>query len=296
MQLSIIVVPYKCKDKLEITLDAVFASKASFDFEVIVLDNDSGDGSEEMVLEKYRSQIATGQLQFIQNGANLGFPKANNIGMKLAKGEYLLLLNPDTKLEPDNLEIMMQFMRARPDVGIATCKLMKPDGTLDVACRRSEPDPKVAFYRLSGLQFLFPKKFGAYNISGSDVNTESEIDACVGAYMFMSRECYNRTSGFDERFYMYGEDLDLCRRVREIGLKVWYYPKTTCLHFKGQSSKKAPQKSLYAFHDAMWLYYDKWYRSQYGFMMSAFVYLGVWARYYLKLMQNWFRKEAIVSK
>lgn len=296
MKLSIIVVPYKCKDKLEITLDAVFASTASFPFEVIVLDNDSGDGTEELVLQKYAKQIEDQQLRFVQNGRNLGFPKANNIGMKLASGEYLLLLNPDTQLDPDNLSVMMRFMQSRPDVGIATCKLVKPDGSLDAACRRNEPDPKVAFYRLSGLQFLWPKKFGAYNIAGSDIDQEGAIDACVGAYMFMSRQCYELTNGFDERFYMYGEDLDLCRRAREAGLKVWYYPKTSCLHFKGQSSKKSPKKSLYAFHEAMWLYYDKWYRRHYGWPMSVFVYLGVWGRYYLKLVQNWFRQEAIVSR
>ena len=128
------------------------------------------------------------------------------MGMKLATGEYILLLNPDTKLDPDNLEVMVKFMRDRRDVGIATCKLVRPNGELDHAARRSEPDPKVAFYRLSGLQKLFPKRFGAYNVLNSNVNVGSQIDACSGAYMLLSRKAYQLTNGFDERFFMYGED------------------------------------------------------------------------------------------
>jgi GT2 family glycosyltransferase len=292
MKLSVIIVSYKCKDVLDVTLEAVYASNVNFDYEVIILDNDSNDGTVEMVKEKYLSQpeIAA-RTQFIENRANLGFPKANNIGMKKAKGEYILLLNPDTKVDVDNFQVMMDFMESRPDVGIATCKLMLASGGIDPASRRSEPEPKIAFYRLSGLQYLFPKKFGAYNVLNSNLDEESELDACVGAYMFMSRACYEKTGGFDERFYMYGEDLDLCKQARELGFKVWYYPKTTCLHFKGQSSKRAPQLALYAFHEAMWIYYDKHYRKKYNFLMDALVYIGVWGRYYWKSFRNLLRPK-----
>lgn len=297
MHLSIIIVPYRCKDQLEVTLDAVFASQTDITYEVIVLDNDSGDGTEEMVHEQYLSNTdISHKLRFVQNGENLGFPKANNIGMRMATGDYILLLNPDTKLDPDNLQQMYELMHTNPGVGIATCKLIRPDGSLDKACRRLEPNPKLAFYRLSGLQFLFPKSFGGYNILGSDLSESGPVDAVSGAYMFMSRACYEVTGGFDERFYMYGEDLDLCRKAREHGLLVWYYPQTECVHYKGQSSRKSPKRALYAFHHAMWLYYDKWYRGNYSYFMDAFVYLGIWGRYYLKLFLNEFRKEKYVSK
>lgn len=298
MKLSVIIVSYKCKDVLDVTLEAVFGSQVNFDYEVILLDNDSQDGTVEMVQEKYLAKPdVAAKLTFIEN-ENVGFGVANNQGMKLAKGDYILLLNPDTKVDPDNFQVMAEFMQSRPDVGIATCKLVKPDGSLDAASRRSEPNPKVAFYRLSGLQFLFPKKFGAYNVLNGDLNQESELDACVGAYMFMSRACYEATNGFDERYYMYGEDLDLCRSAREKGFKVWYYPKTSCVHYKGQSSKRAPQRSLYAFHEAMWIYYDKWYRAKNSIFMDAFVYIGVWGRYYWKSLRNLMRPKAakFVSK
>lgn len=299
MDLSIIIVPYKCKDKLDVTLEAVFASQTRYTYEVIMLDNDSQDGTEELVREKYLSQpnIAA-KTTFIQNGANLGFPKANNLGMQRAKGEYLLLLNPDTKVAPDTLEVMMNFMKSRPDVGIATCKLIKGNGELDWACRRSFPDPWVSFFRLSGLSKLFPhnKTLAAYNLTYKSIDDETEIDACVGAFMFISPQCLRATKSFDESFYMYGEDLDLCYRAKQAGFKVWYYPKTTTIHYKGQSSRKAPQRSLYAFHDAMWIYYKKHLYAQYPLVLNWLVYVGIWARYYLKSFQNFFRAEKYVSK
>ncbi len=299
MKLSIIIVPYKCKSALDVTLEAVFASQVNFDYEVIILDNDSQDGTVEMVNEKYLSKAElAGRTHLIENGENLGFPKANNIGMRKSRGEYILLLNPDTKVDSDNFQKMMDLMESRPDIGMATCKLLAIHGGIDPASRRSEPNPKTAFYRLSGLQFLFPKKFGAYNVLNGDINQESELEACSGAYMFLSRKCYEVTKGFDESFYMYGEDLDLCKRTREAGLKIWYYPHTSCVHYKGQSSKRAPQKSLYAFHDAMWIYYDKWYRKDSNIFMDAFVYSGIWGRYYYKSFLNLLRpkNKRFVSK
>lgn len=289
MDLSIIIVPYKCKDQLDITLAAVYKSQTRYSFEVFIVDNDSQDGTVEMVREKYLSnpEIAA-KTKLIEN-TNEGFGKANNRALKMAIGDFLLLLNPDTKVDPDNLQVMIDFMKAHPNVGVGTSKLVKGDGTLDWACRRSEPDPKVSFYRLSGLQYLFPKKFGAYNVMVKGIDEETEVDACSGAYMMMTRECYNRVGGFDEDYFMYGEDLDLCYRIRKAGYKIWYYPQTSCVHYKGQSSKKSSQRSLYAFHEAMWIYYKKHYYPKYNPLMSAFIYAGIWGRYYFKSIQNYFR-------
>lgn len=296
MDLSIIIVPYKCKDQLDVTLEAVYNSQVNFEYEVIVIDNDSQDGTVEMVREKYLSDPAKAVKTTLVENPNVGFGIANNQGMKLAKGKYMLLLNPDTKVDPDNLQVMMDFMKTRPDIGIASCKLVRPDGEIDPASRRSEPDPKASFYRLSGLQYLFPKTFGIYNALDKDPTVSHELDSCSGAYMFMTRECFEKTQGFDEDYFMYGEDLDLCRKTREAGLKVWWHPMTSCVHYKGQSSAKAPQRSLYAFHDAMWIYYNKWYRKQHSFLMTGFIYIGIWGRYYWKSFRNLFRKKKFVSK
>lgn len=292
MDLSIVTVPYKCRDKMDVTLDAVYKSQTKYSYEMIAIDNDSQDGTVEMIREKYLSDPVKAAKTILIENENVGFGIANNQGMAMAKGDYILLLNPDTKVDPDNFEVMIDFMKSRPDVGIATCKLVKSDGSIDPASRRSEPNPKVSFYRLSGLQFIFPKLFGQYNALNKDPDTSHELDACSGAYMMMSRECYNRTKGFDDRYFMYGEDLDLCRKVREAGLKVWWYPKTSCVHYKGQSSGKAPQRSLYAFHDAMWIYYDKWYRKKSSWLMNGLVYLGIWGRYYWKSLRNAMRPAA----
>lgn len=296
MDLSIIIVPYKCKDKLDITLEAVYNSKTNYTYEVIIIDNDSQDGTVEMIRQKYLSNSEIASKTTLIESQNVGFGKSNNRGMKLAKGEYLLLLNPDTKVDEDNLQVMTDFIKSRPDVGIATCKLIRPDGNIDPASRRSEPNIIRSFYRLFGLQSLSPKIFGAYNVLNSDPSIESELEACSGAYMMMSRNAYEKTQGFDEKFYMYGEDLDLCRRIREAGLKIWWYPKTSCVHYKGQSSRKAPQKALYAFHESWWIYYKKWYSKKYYYLMDPLVYVGTWGLYYWKSFRNMLRKEKYVSK
>lgn len=292
MDLSIITVSYFDKSALDVTLEAIFKSTTKYSYEVIVVNNASPDGSMDMVRQKYYSNPNyQPKLKLIDNKTNLGFGKGNNIGMKVAKGDYILLLNSDTKVDEDNFEVMLDFIKTRPDIGIVTCKLLKPDGTLDAASRRSEPDPKISFYRLSGLQRLFPNKFGSYNLLNSDINQESQLDACVGAYMLMSRKAYEVTQGFDEDFFMYGEDLDLCKRVRDAGLKIWYYPNSSCIHFKGQSSKRTPQKMIYYFHFTMWLYYKKHYQSKYNILMDFFVYVGIWGRFIVKSILNLLRPK-----
>lgn len=296
---SIIIVSYNCREQLKVTLEAVYASKTSYNYEVIIVDNVSIDGTETMVRNDFLSkpEIASKTI-FLPNQINEGFGKGNNRGMRLAKGDYLLLLNPDTRVEDTNFQIMMDFMKLHPEIGMSTCKLVRASGQLDWACRRSEATPWVSLTRIIGLQKLFPnsKLFGAYNLMYKSVDEETEIGCCSGAYMFISRECYDKVGGFDENFFMYCEDNDLCRRTRDAGYKIWYYPKTYSYHYKGESTKKAPAKMLKAFHDAMWLYYKKYYFKKYGRILAGVVYLAIQARLILKLIANYFRKEKYVSK
>jgi len=297
MDLSIITVSYNDKEQLSVTLDAVFASQTNYRYEMILVNNASPDGSIDMVKEKYlgRPELAA-KIKLIESKANLGFGGGNNLGLKAAQGDYILLLNSDTKVDPDNLQVMMDFMKSRPDVGAATCKLVMSNGEIDRASRRSEPNLVRSFFRLFGLQSLFPKLFGGYNMLNSDPEKEGELEACTAAYMMISRKCYEAVGGFDERFFMYAEDLDLCRRIREAGFKIWWYPKTSCIHFRGQSSKKTPQKMLKAFHDANWIYYKKWYSQKYWHLMDPFVYVANYGLYAWKLVLNFLRKEKYVSK
>ena len=297
MKLSVIIVPYKAKEKLDITLEAVYASQVNFDYEVIIVDNLPPSGTEELVRTKYLSQPTIAiKTTYIPNAENVGFPKANNQGLRISKGDYKLLLNPDTKVSTDTLQVMMDFMESRPDVGISSCKMVKGNGELDLACRRSFPDPWVSFFRLSGLSKLFPnnKKLAAYNLTYKPIDEETEMDAGTGAFLFVSPACFQKIGLLDEGFYMYGEDLDWCFRAKEAGFKVWYYPKTTTIHYKGQSSRQNPF-ALYAFHDAMWIFYSKHLKHKYQLPFSWLVWLGIFGRYALKWTINVFKKEKIVS-
>ncbi len=297
MKLSIIIPLYNSANVIEVTLDAVFASKVNFDYEVILVDDKSPDNGVELIQEKYLSQPELAKkIKLILKPTNDGFGITNNTGMKEATGDYILLLNSDTKLSPENLQTVVDFMQTRPDIGAVTCKLVKGNGEIDPASRRAEPNLVRSFFRLFGLQKLFPKTFGAYNLLNKDPNVESELECCSAAYMMMSRPAYQNSGGFDPRFYMYGEDIDLCRTIRESGLKIWWYPKTTCIHYRGQSTKKTPQKMLFAFYDAMWIYYKKWYSKKYWHIMDIPVFLGTRVLYWTKSVQNYFRKDKYVSK
>ena len=299
IDLSVVIVTYQSRDVLAAALDAVYGSQTQYKFEVFIVDNASTDGTADMVRTKYLSQPGlAAKTVLLENTANLGFGKGNNLGLRAAKGDYLLLLNPDTKVAPDNFEVMLNFMKQHPEVGIATSKLIRANGELDWACRRSEASPWASFTRLFGLQALFPKSklFGSYNLKYKSVDEATEIGCCTGAYMLMSREAYTRVGGFDEDFFMYCEDNDLCFRMRQAGFKIWYYPATYSYHFKGQSSKQVPQAMVRAFHEAMWLYYKKHYLKKYGKLVGVMVHLAIKERMYRKLMGNYFRREKYVSK
>ncbi len=293
MKLTLTFVLYNASGVIETALDSVYGSKVDFDYEVIIVDNDSPDNSVEIIRDKFLSkpEIAS-KTKLILTGQNAGYGSGHNVALRQSKGDYLLILNTDIKLEPDNLQRMVQFMESRPDVGGATCKLVMGNGEIDKASRRSEPDLVKSFFRLFGLQKLFPKWFGGYNLMNTDPDMESPIDTCSGAYLMMSRAAYEATKGFDERYFMFGEDIDLCRSIREAGFKVWWYPNTVCHHYRGQSTKKTPQKMLYAFYDAMWIYYKKWYSRKYYHMLDPLVYLGVWSLYCLKSFMNMLRPQA----
>ncbi len=297
VDLSIIILAYKSKEHLKVLLPSVFSSEEiSFDdnqlakylAEVIVVDNGSGDGTIEW-LSQLVSQLASQPISIIAN-ANIGFSAGNNVGIKQAKGKYILLLNPDTKLELNTLKSMLDFMELRPEVGISGCKLIKGNGKLDLACRRRFPNPLSAFKR------LFLGDNTDYNYSNISADQEMEVDSVVGAFMMVRKSVLEKVGLLDEDFFMYGEDIDLCWRVKEAGYKVWYYPKVVTHHYKGESSKKVPFRGLKWFHDAMWIFYKKHYRSKYPFILNWLVFLGIYGRLLILLVFNMFKAQPRVSK
>lgn len=253
VDLSVIIVNYNVKEFLSNLLVSIEKASQGITVEVIVVDNASDDGSIELLKEKHPGVI------LISSDKNLGFSKANNLGLKRAKGRYLLLLNPDTLVEEDTFRKMIHFLDNNTSVGMAGCKILNPDGTLQLACRRGFPGPWTSFCKVTGLSTLFPKSrlFARYNLTYLDENQTYEVDAISGSFMMIRRECYEKTGGLDEQFFMYGEDLDLCYRVQKAGYKVYYYHDTRIIHYKGESTKRSNIDETRIFYDAMRLFVRK---------------------------------------
>ncbi len=262
--------------------------------EVIVVDNGSNDGTFEWLEEQKHIGLNHGRdlnryMKVIKN-INNGFSAGNNLGIKQASGKYVLLLNPDTKLEKNTLSEILNFMEEYPDVGISGCKLIKADGKLDLACRRRFPNPINSFKRL----ILHDNR--DYNYLNIDENLSMEVDSVVGAFLLIRKSVMDKIGLLDEKFFMYGEDLDWCWRCKEAGFKVWYYPLVFCHHYKGESSKKIPFKALRWFHDAMWIFYQKHYAQKYPTLFNFFVYIGIYSRFYGLCLINLFKKNPTVSQ
>jgi O-antigen biosynthesis protein len=268
---SVIVVHYKVLFSLRQALRSLYESENIGAVEVIVVDNASEDGSAEAIAAEFP------QVKWIQLKANIGFGKACNVGARNAVGEFLLFLNPDTIVSHSSIAGACAFMRERPEVGLLGPKILNPDGTLQPGCRRGFPTPEAALFHFLGLSKLFPKnkRFGHYHLTWLDPDESSAVDAISGSFMFMRRPLFEKLGGFDERFFMYGEDLDLCRRVQQAGFKVWYYPAIQIIHLKGRSSAKRFWHSRIAFYEAMIIYSKKYRHAHNTFFPGWLIVVGI---------------------
>jgi O-antigen biosynthesis protein len=255
-EVSIIIVNYNVKELLTQCINSIFEASQNVKTEIIVVDNNSFDGSVDYIKNKFPGHT---DIKIIPSDINLGFAKANNVGAKYATGEYILILNPDTILQEDTIEKTLSFYKKTQNAGAVTCKLILPSGKLDLACRRSFPSPSVALYRILGLSRLFPKSkiFGKYNLTYLDENNTCEVEAIVGAFMLIKKEIYDKVNGFDEDYFMYGEDIDLCYRINKAGYRIFYYPETSVIHFKGESTKKSSLSYVNNFYGAMQIFVRK---------------------------------------
>jgi N-acetylglucosaminyl-diphospho-decaprenol L-rhamnosyltransferase len=284
--LAIVIVNYNVRDLLRRCLQTLFASHG-VTFQVCVVDNNSPDDSVAMVQTEFP------QVQLIANTENVGYPAANNQGLRAlgirgreedgtttdeekASSRYALLLNPDTELPPEGLARMVAYMDAQPDIGVIGPKLVLPDGQLDLACRRAFPTPIVSFYRMVGLSHLFPRspRFGRYNMTFLDEDEIAEVDAVVGAFMMTRVTAVQQAGLMDDQFWMYGEDLDWAKRIKDAGWRVVYYPEVTVLHVKRASSRQNPRAQL-EFYRAMLIFYYKHYRQETGWLLHLLVVLGI---------------------
>lgn len=278
MDLGIVIVNYNTCELLRRCLETVFASVGVM-FRVCVVDNASPDESAAMVAQEFP------QVMLIANTENVGYPAANNQGLRALGFEgdgataprYALLLNPDTELPSDALQQVVALMEARPELGALGPKLVRPDGSLDLACRRSFPSPEVSFYRMVGLSRLFPqsRRFGRYNLTYLDPDEEAEVDSVVGAFMLVRREAIVQVGLLDESFFMYGEDLDWAFRIKQAGWRILYTPQVTVLHVKRAASRQSPRARV-EFWRAMEIFYRKHYAAETPWPLHVLILTAIW--------------------
>ena len=276
--LAIVIVSWNTRDLLRDCLASV-CTNCGLDAEICVVDNASTDGSAEMVEREFP------EVRVIRSLRNGGFAYANNLGLKAwsldGKADesiprYALLLNSDTVIPPDGLAQMMAFLDAHPEAGGAGPKLVRLDGSLDLACRRSFPTPEVSFYHFSKLSKLFPSspRFARYDLTYLDPDELTEVDSVNGAFMMVRTEAIRQVGLLDEGFFFGGEDLDWAFRIKAAGWKIYYNPAIVVQHVKRASFRRNPQ-AAYEFERAMWLFYRKHYRASTPGWLNALICLGL---------------------
>ncbi len=289
MQLSVIIVNYNVKYFLEQALQAVFKAMDGLDAEVFVVDNNSSDDSVAMVKDKFPEVI------LIANKDNPGFSKANNQAIRQSRGQYVLLLNPDTVVEEDTFTKCVTFMDAHPEAGALGVKMIDGTGQFLPESKRGFPSPFVAFCKTFGLSKFFPKSrlFNRYHLGYLPENQVNEVDVLAGAFMFMRKEALDKVGLLDEAFFMYGEDIDLSYRLILGGYKNYYFPETTIIHYKGESTKKGSLNYVKVFYNAMIIFAKKHFTGQRASFFVLMLQLAIYFRGLLTLLGNVFRKWSL---
>jgi N-acetylglucosaminyl-diphospho-decaprenol L-rhamnosyltransferase len=275
MILSVIIVSYNVKFFLEQCLSSLKkavegSSLCRGHTEVFIVDNASSDGSREFLLPLFPA------FHFIQNSENRGFAKANNQALVQCSGEFILFLNPDTLLAEDSLDICLSFFRSTPTAGALGLHMIDGGGTFLKESKRGFPSPTSSFYKMSGLSRLFPRSkiFSAYYMGHLDEGSPHAVDVLSGAFMMVRKSVLDKTSGFDEQFFMYAEDIDLSWRIRQSGYRNFYLPETTIIHFKGESTPK-DQRYVKMFYTAMVDFMKKHFTSALSSLPLLFIKAGV---------------------
>jgi GT2 family glycosyltransferase len=273
-RLSIIIVNYNVKHFIEQCLLSVRAALKGIDAEVYVVDNNSVDGSQQMLREKFPDVI------LIESKENLGFSAGNNLAIRKAVGEYVLLLNPDTVVEESTFHKCLEFMDAHPDAGALGVKMIDGEGRFLPESKRGLPTPWVAFYKIFGLSRLFPKsrKFGKYHLGYLDKDQDHAVEVLSGAYMFMRKAVLDKIGLLDETFFMYGEDIDLSYRVILGGYKNYYFAGTKIIHYKGESTKKGSLNYVKVFYNAMIIFANKHFSKSGASFYTVLIRMAVYFR------------------
>lgn len=274
VDISIVIVNYKVKEYVSNLLSSIRKAASNYAVQVFVVDNDSGDDSVSYLRKRHPD------VSYIANKDNLGFGKANNQAIKQAKGDFTLIINPDTLVSEDTFSSLIAHMNAHPDCGAAGCKILNPDGSYAPESKRSVPTIWAALTKLLGLHSIFPKSrlFGQYYLSWLSEDQHAKVPVLSGSFMFWRTELLQQLEGFDERFFMYGEDIDLCYRVQQTNYHIDYVPTTSIIHYKGESTKKGDLRYIRIFNEAMYLFFDKHHSSRYSVLFKAVIFSALWLK------------------
>jgi len=288
-KLAVIIVNYNVEHFLEQCLNSVRSALKNIDGEVIIVDNNSIDSSVEMIKSKFNDYLV------IENKFNAGFSKANNQAIEASSSEYVLLLNPDTVVEEDTFEKVLGFMDAHPDAGGLGVRMVDGKGRFLPESKRGLPTPSVAFYKIFGLSKLFPasKTFGQYHAGHLSEFETNEIQILSGAFMLMRKEALDKVGLLDEAFFMYGEDIDLSWRIIKGGYKNFYFPETTIIHYKGESTKKSSVNYVFVFYNAMVIFARKHFSQQNARLFSLLIHLAIYFRASLAILTRFIKKAIL---
>lgn len=285
MDLSIILINYNKKELTEQTIQSVFSTVKHIEYEIIVIDNSS---CKEQQYTREHPLIKT-----YLNVQNKGFGNACNLGASYSNGDYLLFLNNDTILHEGTLDTTVEYCKQHPEIGALGVRTLLADGTLDHGCKRGFPTPMNSLYYFSGMDRRHPesKKYGAYRQTFVKEDTITEVDSVSGSYLLMPKQVFEQIDGFDDDYFMYGEDLDLCYRVKQNGYQVVYYGQASMTHLKGQSGLNTNPAIVNHFYQAMVLFYNKHYRKKYNCLTNGIVLTGIRLKKALALRQMKKRKQ-----
>jgi GT2 family glycosyltransferase len=286
MKLSVIIVNYNVEHFLEQCLHSVRKAIKNVSAEVFVVDNNSVDGSLKMIRNKFS------EVTLIANKKNTGFSFANNQAIRLAEGEYILLLNPDTVVEEDTFEKIIRFMDDHPEAGGLGVKMLDGKGNFLPESKRGLPTPQVAFCKIFGLARLFPRSriFGRYHLGFLDQDKVHAIEILSGAFMLTRKTALDKVGLLDENFFMYGEDIDLSYRILKGGYKNYYYPETRIIHYKGESTKKSSVNYVFVFYNAMIIFARKHFSHQNAKTFSALINIAIYLRAGAAIVSRFSRK------
>lgn len=284
--LTISIVNYNSGEYLSKCLESIKLIEEEARIQTIVVDNNSGDESLKIAKERFP------EMEFIENKDNIGFGRAHNQVLKKLDTEYILLLNPDCVMERGVIKELLQYVEKNPDTGAITCKIILPDGSVDLTAHRGLPTPWAS------LLYFFGDN-SKYHLTNRDLKNPHEVDSISGAFFLTKKIVLEKSGFFDEKFFLYGEDIDLSIRIHDAGFKVIYYPLASIVHYKGVSSglKKHSQDitradsktkllAINAFYEAMFIFYDKHFKRKYFFLINWLIYLGIYLRWGMALLKK----------